>query len=53
MFQWEEQHKDLSCEAFQTWKEDNDPELQAMGIARHLEENGIGRFTDCTFSCSS
>jgi hypothetical protein len=47
IFQWEEQHAELSCEDFQAWKEANDPELQAMGIARHLEENGIGRLRTC------
>jgi len=41
--QWEDQHKGISCEAFQAWKEANDPETQAMGLARHLEENGIGK----------
>jgi len=41
--QWEEQHEGISCEAFQAWKEANDPETQAMGLARHLEENGIGK----------
>ena len=40
--QWEDQHEGISCEAFQAWKEANDPETQAMGLARHLEENGIG-----------
>jgi len=40
--QWEDQHEGISCEAFQAWKEANDPEIQAMGLARHLEENGIG-----------
>ena len=26
------------------WKEANDPERQALGLARHLEENGIGDY---------
>ena len=43
--QWEDQHQGISCEDFQAWKEANDPELQAMGLARHLEENGIGIYT--------
>jgi hypothetical protein len=38
---WEDQHTGISCESFQAWKEANDPEHQAMGLARHLEENGI------------
>ena len=42
VLQWEDQHEGISCEAFQAWKEANDPETQAMGLARHLEENGIG-----------
>jgi len=42
MLQWEDQHEGISCEAFQAWKEANDPETQALGLARHLEENGIG-----------
>ncbi|XP_013410818.1 uncharacterized protein LOC106173998 [Lingula anatina] len=38
---WEAAHEDLTCEAFADWKESNDPELQAQGLAKHLEENGI------------
>lgn len=40
--QWERQHEGLTCEEFATWKTLNDPEHQAAGLARHLEENGIG-----------
>ncbi|XP_033753784.1 LOW QUALITY PROTEIN: E3 ubiquitin-protein ligase RNF31-like [Pecten maximus] len=39
--QWEDQHEGLNCEEFEQWKIDNDPENQAMGVARHLEINGI------------
>ncbi|XP_063951424.1 uncharacterized protein LOC129253840 [Lytechinus pictus] len=39
--QWMEQHEGISCEAFQQWKENNDPDLQAQGLAAHLNENGI------------
>jgi len=42
VFKWEEQHEGLTCDEFQSWKENNDPEVQALGLARHLEENGIG-----------
>ena len=42
IFQWEDQHQGLSCEEFTQWKIDNDPNMQAVGLARHLEENGIG-----------
>lgn len=40
--QWEEQHEGVTCEQFAQWKIDNDPNNQAVGLARHLEENGIG-----------
>eukprot|EP00057_Strongylocentrotus_purpuratus_P011408 XP_011665882.1 PREDICTED: uncharacterized protein LOC100892326 isoform X1 [Strongylocentrotus purpuratus] len=39
--QWMDQHEGISCEAFQQWKENNDPDLQAQGLAAHLNENGI------------
>lgn len=42
--QWEEQHEDLTCEQFRQWKIDNDPENQTAGLARYLEDNGIGNF---------
>ncbi|KAI3355465.1 hypothetical protein L3Q82_018304 [Scortum barcoo] len=38
---WEAQHQDLSCEQFQQWKRDNDPEYQKQGLAGYLRENGI------------
>ncbi|XP_076352720.1 linear Ubiquitin E3 ligase isoform X2 [Tachypleus tridentatus] len=38
---WEKQHDGITCEQFQTWKNSNDPETQAAGLAKHLEENGI------------
>ena len=43
--QWEPQHAGLSCEKFAQWKLDNDPEAQELGLAAHLNDNGIGRFT--------
>ena len=49
VLQWEDQHEGISCEAFQAWKEANDPETQAMGLARHLEENGIGNIYHFSF----
>ncbi|XP_072169419.1 uncharacterized protein [Diadema setosum] len=39
--QWLEQHEGISCEDFQQWKENNDPDMQARGLAAHLNENGI------------
>lgn len=39
--QWEPQHQDLSCEQFQQWKRDNDPEYQKQGLAGYLRDNGI------------
>ncbi|XP_067001536.2 E3 ubiquitin-protein ligase lubel isoform X1 [Anabrus simplex] len=38
---WEKQHEGVSCEKFAKWKEENDPEVQAAGLAKHLAENGI------------
>ncbi|XP_033122782.1 E3 ubiquitin-protein ligase RNF31-like [Anneissia japonica] len=38
---WEPQHDNISCEEFEQWRRDNDPDLQAAGLARHLQENGI------------
>ncbi|XP_029831944.4 E3 ubiquitin-protein ligase lubel [Ixodes scapularis] len=38
---WQKQHEGISCEQFQEWQEDNDPESQAEGIARYLSDNGI------------
>lgn len=43
VFQWEDQHEGLTCEQYEQWKIDNDPSNQAVGLARHLEENGIGK----------
>ena len=40
--QWEDQHEGISCEQFAAWKEANDPEFQAAGLAAHLKMNGIG-----------
>ncbi|XP_054607891.1 E3 ubiquitin-protein ligase RNF31 isoform X2 [Nothobranchius furzeri] len=38
---WEPQHQDVSCEEFQRWKRDNDPEYQRQGLAGYLRDNGI------------
>ncbi|XP_065915171.1 E3 ubiquitin-protein ligase RNF31-like [Dysidea avara] len=38
---WEQAHNGLSCEQFAQWKIDNDPELQAQGLAAYLNEEGI------------
>ncbi len=31
----------LSCEQFQLWKRENDPEYQKQGLAGYLRDNGI------------
>ncbi|XP_020566402.1 E3 ubiquitin-protein ligase RNF31 [Oryzias latipes] len=38
---WEPQHEGLSCEQYQTWKRENDPEYQRQGLAGYLRDNGI------------
>ncbi|KAJ8276887.1 hypothetical protein GJAV_G00069010 [Gymnothorax javanicus] len=38
---WEPQHTGLTCEQFQTWKRENDPEYQKQGLAGYLRDNGI------------
>ncbi|CAO1405758.1 unnamed protein product [Diamesa serratosioi] len=38
---WEKQHEELTCEKFLEWKEANDPDVQAEGVAKHLKLNGI------------
>ncbi|KAK7079022.1 ubiquitin-protein transferase activity protein, partial [Halocaridina rubra] len=38
---WENAHDGITCEAFAQWKADNDLEVQAQGVAKHLAENGI------------
>ncbi|XP_043960918.1 E3 ubiquitin-protein ligase RNF31 [Gambusia affinis] len=38
---WEPQHQDVSCEQFQLWKRENDPEYQRQGLAGYLRDNGI------------
>ena len=40
-FQWETTHEGLSCEDFAAWKEANDPDNQAKGVEKHLQEHGI------------
>ena len=39
--QWEDQHEGTTCEQFAAWKEANDPEFQATGLAAYLKMNGI------------
>lgn len=48
---WESQHEGISCEQFAAWKEANDPELQAQGVARHLQAHGIS-CPNCKFKYS-
>ncbi|XP_058801962.1 E3 ubiquitin-protein ligase lubel-like isoform X1 [Phymastichus coffea] len=38
---WEKQHEGISCEQFAAWKDENDPDNQAKGLAQHLADNGI------------
>ncbi|XP_029170932.1 uncharacterized protein LOC114940417 isoform X2 [Nylanderia fulva] len=38
---WEKQHERISCEKFAVWKDENDPDNQAAGLAKHLADNGI------------
>ncbi|KAI7809639.1 E3 ubiquitin-protein ligase RNF31 isoform X2 [Triplophysa rosa] len=38
---WEDQHKGVSCEQFQLWKRENDPDYQRQGLAGYLRDNGI------------
>ncbi|XP_037837983.1 E3 ubiquitin-protein ligase RNF31 isoform X1 [Kryptolebias marmoratus] len=38
---WEPQHAGLSCEQYQSWKRENDPEYQKQGLAGYLRDNGI------------
>ena len=55
LLQWAEQHDGLTCEQFSAWKIDNDPELQAQGLAAYLNEVQIGRgsvsLTEYKHSC--
>ena len=44
---WEVQHEGISCQAFLEWKQQNDEDFQAKGLAAHLKEHGI----DCP-SCN-
>ena len=43
--QWESQHAGLSCEQYQSWKRENDPEYQRQGLAGYLRDNGISKHT--------
>ncbi|KAM9332869.1 E3 ubiquitin-protein ligase RNF31-like isoform 1-T3 [Pholidichthys leucotaenia] len=45
---WEPQHQDVTCEQFQQWKRENDPEYQRQGLAGYLRDNGI-TCPDCGF----
>uniref|UniRef100_A0A3B4ZLF3 E3 ubiquitin-protein ligase RNF31-like n=1 Tax=Stegastes partitus TaxID=144197 RepID=A0A3B4ZLF3_9TELE len=38
---WESQHAGLSCDQYQSWKRENDPEYQRQGLAGYLRDNGI------------
>ncbi|XP_030630424.1 E3 ubiquitin-protein ligase RNF31-like [Chanos chanos] len=38
---WEDQHENVTCEQFQTWKRENDPEYQRQGLAGYIRDNGI------------
>ncbi|XP_076662189.1 linear Ubiquitin E3 ligase isoform X2 [Halictus rubicundus] len=38
---WEKQHEGITCEQFAAWKDENDPDNQAAGLAQHLADNGI------------
>ncbi|XP_075935014.1 E3 ubiquitin-protein ligase RNF31 [Anarhichas minor] len=38
---WESQHTGLSCEQYQSWKRENDPQYQRQGLAGYLRDNGI------------
>lgn len=40
--QWEDQHEGITCEKFAEWKQLNDPDAQQLGLAAHLNANGIG-----------
>ncbi|CAH1391608.1 unnamed protein product [Nezara viridula] len=35
---WEKEHETMSCEEYQAWLQENDPENQ---LAQHLDENGV------------
>ncbi|KAM4719165.1 E3 ubiquitin-protein ligase RNF31 isoform 2-T2 [Anableps anableps] len=48
---WEPQHQDVSCEQFQLWKRENDPEYQRQGLAGYLRDNGISK--NALLSCFS
>ncbi|XP_043274207.1 E3 ubiquitin-protein ligase lubel isoform X2 [Venturia canescens] len=38
---WEKQHEGTTCEQFAAWKDENDPDNQAAGLAKHMDDNGI------------
>ncbi|XP_022524852.2 E3 ubiquitin-protein ligase RNF31 [Astyanax mexicanus] len=45
---WEDQHEGLTCNDFQKWKRENDPEYQKQGLVGFLRENGI-KCPSCKF----
>ena len=48
--QWESQHAGLSCEQYQSWKRENDPEYQRQGLAGYLRDNGISQLLHLSLS---
>ncbi|KAL9930414.1 linear Ubiquitin E3 ligase isoform 1-T3 [Glossina fuscipes fuscipes] len=38
---WQKQHENITCEQFLEWQKSNDPDVQTLGVQRHLEQNGI------------
>ncbi|XP_058872971.1 LOW QUALITY PROTEIN: E3 ubiquitin-protein ligase RNF31-like [Acipenser ruthenus] len=48
---WEDQHQGLSCEDFQSWKRENDPQYQREGLAGYLKDNGI-KCPECRYMYS-
>uniref|UniRef100_A0A1A9W5H4 Uncharacterized protein n=1 Tax=Glossina brevipalpis TaxID=37001 RepID=A0A1A9W5H4_9MUSC len=38
---WQKQHENITCDQFLEWQKANDPDIQALGVQRHLEQNGI------------
>lgn len=41
----------MSCEQFNNWKAANDPERQAAGVTKYLQDNGI-ECPKCNFQYS-
>ncbi|XP_075149254.1 E3 ubiquitin-protein ligase lubel-like [Haematobia irritans] len=38
---WHKQHEGISCEKYLEWEQNNDPNVQDIGVQQHLEQNGI------------